>query len=84
MDTTLLFLSTLSCRWVWIATVVTVQNLTGGPMAFFMVSTSFVADNSLPRDRIIRLGALHFCFVARSGGPFGVHTYIIKPDHEAF
>jgi hypothetical protein len=50
---------------VWIGTVVTVQNLTGGIFILVMVSNAFVTDNSLPQDRIVRLGAIHFCYIIR-------------------
>jgi hypothetical protein len=59
--------SLLLYRWVWIGTVVTVQNLTGGMFILGMVSNIFVADNSLPQDRIIRLGAIQFCYFIRYG-----------------
>ena len=43
-------------RWVWLATVMVVQNVTGGLLALIMVLYSFIADNSTTRSRTMRLG----------------------------
>jgi hypothetical protein len=50
---------------VWIGTSVAVQNITGGYLCWVMMCYSFIADNSLPRDRVLRLGAVSFCYTAR-------------------
>ena len=44
-----------------------VKNLTGGDLAWVMVTYSFIADNSVDRDRVMRLGAVTFCYALRSG-----------------
>ena len=40
-------------RWVWLAAYMPVQNITGGWMALFMVTYSFIADNSSPRLHLL-------------------------------
>jgi len=49
-------------RWVWLATVMPPQSLTGGFLTFVMMTYSFISDNSTPRERTIRLGVLSFCW----------------------
>ena len=46
-------------------TAITVQNIAGGYLVWIMMNYSFIADNSLPRDRVLRLGAVSFCYTAR-------------------
>ena len=36
-------------RWVWLATVMPVQNISGGYLAFILMTNSFIADNSTTR-----------------------------------
>ena len=36
-------------RWVWLATVMPIQNISGGYLTFIMMTYSFIADNSSPR-----------------------------------
>ena len=36
-------------RWVWLATVMPVQNISGGYLTFIMMTYSFIADNSTNR-----------------------------------
>ena len=36
-------------RWVWLATVMPVQNISGGFLTFIMMTYSFIADNSTNR-----------------------------------
>ena len=36
-------------RWVWLATVMPIQNISGGYLTFIMMTYSFIADNSTPR-----------------------------------
>ena len=36
-------------RWVWLATVMPVQNISGGYLTFIMMTNSFIADNSNQR-----------------------------------
>ena len=47
-------------RWVWLATVMPVQNISGGVLTFVMMTYSFIADNSSPRERMIRLAVMGF------------------------
>ena len=47
-------------RWVWLATVMPVQNISGGTLTFVMMTYSFIADNSTPRERMIRLAVMGF------------------------
>jgi len=49
-------------RWVWVATVMPIQNISGGFLTFIMMTYSFIADNSTRRQRTIRLGVLNFCW----------------------
>jgi|LakMenEpi03Aug12_release.lakeMendotaPanAssembly.Ray.scaffolds.fasta_scaffold1872669_1 multisubunit Na+/H+ antiporter MnhF subunit len=50
---------------MWIGTTVVAQNITGGYLAWIMVTYSFIADNSEHRDRVFRLGLINFCYVVR-------------------
>jgi len=43
-------------RWVWLATVMPIQNISGGYLTFIMMTYSFIADNSTQRERMARLG----------------------------
>jgi hypothetical protein len=52
-------------RWVWIGTTVVAQNITGGYLAWVMVTYSFIADNSDHRHRVLRLGIVNICYTAR-------------------
>ena len=53
-------------RWVWLATVPTCDAVSGGWMVLVMVTNAFIVDNSSPRQRTLRLGAISGCFhVAR-------------------
>ena len=36
-------------RWVWLGTVMPIQNISGGYLTFIMMTYSFIADNSTPR-----------------------------------
>ena len=36
-------------RWVWLATVMPIQNISGGYLTFIMMTYSFIADNSTNR-----------------------------------
>ena len=36
-------------RWVWLATVMPIQNISGGYLTFIMMLYSFIADNSTQR-----------------------------------
>ena len=36
-------------RWVWVATVMPIQNISGGFLAFIMMTYSFISDNSTRR-----------------------------------
>ena len=38
-------------RWVWLATVMPIQNISGGYLCFIMMIFSFIADNSTPRQK---------------------------------
>ena len=38
-------------RWVWLATVMPIQNISGGYLTFIMMTNSFIADNSTNRLR---------------------------------
>ena len=49
-------------RWVWVATVMPVQNISGGILTFVMMTYSFIADNSTKRQMTIRLAVLSFCW----------------------
>jgi len=49
-------------RWVWVATVMPVQNISGGFLTFIMMTYSFISDNSTRRERTIRLAVLSFCW----------------------
>ena len=62
---TLLGLTIIS-RWVWLGTVLPIQNITGGFLTFIMMTYSFIADNSTQRERMIRIGLCSFSWqVAR-------------------
>ena len=50
---------------MWIGTTVMAQNITGGYLAWIMVCYSFIADNTKPRDRVLRLGAVSFVIMVR-------------------
>ena len=41
---------TLHYRWVWLAVYMPVQNISGGWMALILVTCSFIAENSSPRQ----------------------------------
>jgi len=47
-------------RWTWLAIYMPVQNISGGQLTFVMMTYSFITDNSMPRDRMLRLGILGF------------------------
>ena len=36
-------------KWVWLGTVMPIQNISGGMLTFIMMIYSFIADNSTPR-----------------------------------
>jgi|LakMenEpi03Aug12_release.lakeMendotaPanAssembly.Ray.scaffolds.fasta_scaffold90873_3 hypothetical protein len=74
---------TVLCRWSWIGTTVVVQNLTGGDLAWVMVTFSFIADNSADRERVIRLGFITFCYTVRSS-PAMFMGHIIKSPSAKF
>lgn len=44
-----IFLTSWS-RWVWLATVMPIQNISGGYLTFIMMTYSFIADNSTNRS----------------------------------
>ena len=57
---------TIISRWVWLGTVLPIQNITGGFLTFIMMTYSFIADNSTQRERMIRIGLCSFSWqVAR-------------------
>jgi hypothetical protein len=62
---------------------VVVQNLTGGDLAWVMVTFSFIADNSADRERVIRLGFITFCYTVRSS-PAMFMGHIIKSPSAKF
>ena len=61
-----LLCNTIISRWVWLGTVLPIQNITGGFLTFIMMTYSFIADNSTQRERMIRIGLCSFSWqVAR-------------------
>jgi hypothetical protein len=42
-----------------------IHNICGGYMVWIMMNYSFIADNTVPRDRVLRLGALALCYYLR-------------------
>ena len=42
-------------RWVWLATVMPIQNISGGYLTFIMMTYSFIADNSTNRLKYLLL-----------------------------
>ena len=51
---------TIFFRWVWLGTVLPIQNITGEYLTFIMMTYSFIADNSNQRERMIRIGLCSF------------------------
>ena len=67
-------------RWVWLMTVPLADALSGGSMVFVMVTYAFIADNSSPRQRTIRLGAVSACYkiaAALGGVLFDVGGFVL-------
>ena len=53
-----IFLNSWS-RWVWLATVMPIQNISGGYLTFIMMTYSFIADNSTNRQKYKQQQILH-------------------------
>ena len=53
-------------RWVFMVSVTGTANITGGMLCFVMMKYAFIADNSSPRTRTIRIGIISGCWYVPS------------------